>query len=176
MYSSLTKIFMNYLLIILFCVVAMLVLLLGTILGRTIMFRSKQSTVSNKVCYPVDRDQAAQHLQGAIQIRTIAVVPPGTNIDWSQFSKFEAYLHQSFPLLHSRLEKSIINDHGLLFIWQGSNGQRQPLLITGHYDTMPATDAGWKYPPFSGTLADGYIWGGGTLDDTNGTRRKPLRF
>ena len=156
---------MNYLLIILACIVAILVLLVGTILARTIMFRSKQPAVAKKVSYTIDRDRATQRLQGAIQIQTIAEVPPGTDIDWSQFSKFEAYLRHSFPLIHSRLEKTIINDHGLLFIWRGSASQPRPLLLTGHYDTMPATDEGWKYPPFSGTVADGYIWGRGTLDD-----------
>ena len=74
-------------------------------------------------------------------------------------------MQQSFPLIHSTLEKKIINDHGLLFIWKGSNGQKRPILLTGHYDTMPATNEGWKYLPFSGTIADGYIWGRGTLDD-----------
>ena len=35
----------------------------------------------------------------------------------------------------------------------------------GHTDVVPPGDiSSWKYPPFSGTLADGYIWGRGASD------------
>lgn len=36
--------------------------------------------------------------------------------------------------------------------------------IVGHLDVVPEGD-GWKYPPYSGTLAENAIWGRGTLDD-----------
>ena len=65
------------------------------------------------------------------------------------------------------MKKTIINDHGLLFMWKGSNRQKLLLLLTGHYDTMPATNEVWKYPSFSGAIADGYIWGRGTLHETD---------
>nr|DAR09136.1 MAG TPA: hypothetical protein [Caudoviricetes sp.] len=36
--------------------------------------------------------------------------------------------------------------------------------IVGHLDVVPEGD-GWKYPPYSGALAEDAIWGRGTLDD-----------
>lgn len=39
-----------------------------------------------------------------------------------------------------------------------------PLLLTSHVDVVPAEAAQWRYPPFSGTIADGCIWGRGALD------------
>lgn len=38
------------------------------------------------------------------------------------------------------------------------------LGIPLHIDVVPVT-GDWKYPPFSGTVADGIIWGRGTQDD-----------
>ena len=39
------------------------------------------------------------------------------------------------------------------------------LLLHGHLDVVPARqDDGWTHAPFSGDLADGYIWGSGALD------------
>lgn len=36
--------------------------------------------------------------------------------------------------------------------------------ILGHLDVVPVT-AGWKYPPFGGTVAEGCLWGRGAEDD-----------
>lgn len=37
--------------------------------------------------------------------------------------------------------------------------------ILGHLDVVPVSDHGWIYPPFSGTIADGRIYGRGAIDD-----------
>jgi acetylornithine deacetylase/succinyl-diaminopimelate desuccinylase-like protein len=44
----------------------------------------------------------------------------------------------------------------------GSGGD--PLLLLSHLDVVPADPAGWSHEPFSGDVADGYVWGRGTLD------------
>ncbi len=41
---------------------------------------------------------------------------------------------------------------------------RTPFLLTGHIDTVPADESGWRYPPFSGSVEEGAIWGRGSLD------------
>ncbi len=45
------------------------------------------------------------------------------------------------------------------------NGSKRPLLIMGHSDTVKIDPAKWSHPPFSADLADGYVYGRGTLDD-----------
>ena len=47
----------------------------------------------------------------------------------------------------------------------GSDNDRTGgLLLLSHLDVVPAEPERWHYPPFDGTLADGYVWGRGALD------------
>jgi acetylornithine deacetylase/succinyl-diaminopimelate desuccinylase-like protein len=43
-------------------------------------------------------------------------------------------------------------------------GQAPPLLMYGHVDVVTTAGQEWSHPPFDGTVADGYVWGRGTLD------------
>lgn len=47
-------------------------------------------------------------------------------------------------------------------------GTGPPLLLYGHVDVVPATPAEWTHPPFSGVVADGYVWGRGAIDMKGG--------
>ena len=43
-------------------------------------------------------------------------------------------------------------------------GHAPPLLMYGHVDVVTTENQEWTHPPFEGTVADGYVWGRGTLD------------
>ncbi len=43
----------------------------------------------------------------------------------------------------------------------------KPLLINHHIDVVAADPTQWTHPPFSGAVADGFVWGRGTLDTKN---------
>ena len=45
------------------------------------------------------------------------------------------------------------------------DGTKQPVLLMGHTDTVNVDPEKWIHPPFSADLADGYVYGRGTLDD-----------
>lgn len=47
------------------------------------------------------------------------------------------------------------------------DGSKGALLLNGHLDVVPAEPAKWRFPPFSATEADGFIWGRGALDMKN---------
>jgi acetylornithine deacetylase/succinyl-diaminopimelate desuccinylase-like protein len=47
-------------------------------------------------------------------------------------------------------------------------GDAAPLLLYGHVDVVSTENQSWQHPPFSGELADGYIWGRGALDMKGG--------
>ena len=49
--------------------------------------------------------------------------------------------------------------------WGGSGGTaRDPLLLHGHLDVVPADAKDWQVDPFSGEIRDGYLWGRGAVD------------
>ncbi len=39
------------------------------------------------------------------------------------------------------------------------------ILLSAHMDVVWADTIGWKYPPFSGAIAEGFVWGRGAIDD-----------
>lgn len=43
-------------------------------------------------------------------------------------------------------------------------GQAPPLLMYGHVDVVTTQGQVWTHPPFEGKIADGCLWGRGTLD------------
>ena len=48
-------------------------------------------------------------------------------------------------------------------------GEAAPLLLLSHLDVVPARSEEWSHHPFSGDLADGYVWGRGAVDMKNTT-------
>ena len=47
------------------------------------------------------------------------------------------------------------------------DGDEPPLLLNAHLDVVPAEPEKWTHPPFAGEIADGYLWGRGTVDMKN---------
>ena len=43
-----------------------------------------------------------------------------------------------------------------------------PPLLYGHVDVVTTASQSWQYPPFAGSIADGYVWGRGALDMKGG--------
>ena len=143
---------------------ALLLILLAIIAVKTTTFKSKQLNVDYKAAYPIDIDAVAGRLAGAIQCPTVSSLDE-SQVDFEQLAHFREYLSGSFPLVHSSLDKQFINKHGLLYTWKGSDPALKPILLLAHQDVVPVSEDGWTHPPFSGAIADGHIWGRGTLDD-----------
>lgn len=85
----------------------------------------------------------------------------GKAADEAEFAKLRDCLKELFPLLYSRCEVHLL-DGSLLYRWPGIRSDRACLLMS-HHDVV-AADGQWKYPPFSGTVVDGMLWGRGALD------------
>jgi carboxypeptidase PM20D1 len=141
-----------------------IIILLAVAAARTAAFKSKQTAVPARINYPVDINGAAARLAEAVTFKTVSS-HDRSQFDYSQFTALHAFLEKSFPLSHAALEKQVINRYGLLYTWKGSDAGLKPILLIAHQDVVPASNDGWDHPPFSGHIADGRIWGRGTLDD-----------
>ena len=60
------------------------------------------------------------------------------------------------------------NAQGMCNLVTTTVGKSHRLLFCGHVDVVPALDAGWTLPPFSGIIQDGYVHGRGSTDMKGG--------
>ena len=107
-------------------------------------------------------ERYAQRLAGLIQKETITAVD---SADKTKFYQFHELLRETFPNVFSVCEWENFNG-SFLMRWKGKT-DAEPILIMNHQDVVEAPGT-WKYPPFSGTIAEGRIWGRGTLDTKGG--------
>jgi carboxypeptidase PM20D1 len=109
-------------------------------------------------------DPAVAKLQALVRIPTVSHRDQAL-VETDAFDTFLAELERQFPLLHQHLELTPVRTHGLLFRWPGRATAR-PVVLMAHLDVVPVDeDAPWQYPPFAAEIAEGAIWGRGTLDD-----------
>lgn len=150
-------------------IILALVILTGVIGFRTIA-PSEKASVDQSTPYElaVDRDTIAGLMSDAITYETISF---GRDKPTSRaaLSAFHAFLRDRFPLAWTALRPEVVNEHSLLFHWQGrGQNAEKPVLMLGHMDVVPVipgTASEWDHPPFSGFNDGTYIWGRGTLDN-----------
>jgi carboxypeptidase PM20D1 len=115
----------------------------------------------------VDKDLAVRHLSEAVQFKTISP-EEGKTFNAQPFIDMQSWMKSAFPLVNDNLKLEVINKYALLFKWQGSNPALKPVIFIAHMDVVPVeagTEGSWKYPPFSGKSAEGFVWGRGSQDD-----------
>ncbi|GAA5519306.1 succinyl-diaminopimelate desuccinylase [Demequina sediminis] len=52
----------------------------------------------------------------------------------------------------------------LTALWEGADRTREPLVLHGHLDVVPAFAEDWSVDPFGAEVRDGMIWGRGAVD------------
>ncbi|KAL6947264.1 hypothetical protein ACO0QE_002143 [Hanseniaspora vineae] len=136
----------------------------------------ENSSVDKILHDPEFKKQAIEKFSGAIKIDTEVQdnnPPPKENRQyWSQFTKFQDYLKQTFPLTFANLNLDIVNEFGMVLTWEGSDSELKPMMLTAHQDVVPvnpSTVDQWTYPPYSGAYdkETDTIWGRGSFDCKN---------
>ena len=112
----------------------------------------------------------AERLGMAVRFKTISY-QDREQINYAEFESFRLYLEESFPRVFGELEVETVSGYSLLLRWPGTDASLPPVLFTAHMDVVPiepGTEQDWQHPAFDGVVADGRIYGRGTLDDKVG--------
>lgn len=110
-------------------------------------------------------NEAVEKLSRAIQIPTVSYTDVSLR-DEEAFERWREFIAESFPMVHDKLELVSPGALAMLFRWGGQDESLLPGALLAHFDVVPPGDPErWKYPPFSGKIAEGYLWGRGSIDD-----------
>jgi len=97
-----------------------------------------------------------------LQIATVAYRDPALE-DAAAFANFQDRLQALYPHVAAQCARVLVGDKGIIYRWAGHSDEA-PAVLMSHYDVVPAQAEGWTKPPFSGEIAEGYVWGRGALD------------
>jgi carboxypeptidase PM20D1 len=152
-------------------ITALFAVVLALLIIRALTFKSRQIHPPPAAKLQLDRNAILRRLSEAIRIQTVSV-DPATASNTDAFRDFHAFLAKAFPRVHAQLTKEVISRDSLLYAWKGKDDRLKPILLMAHMDVVPvdpATAKSWTHGPFSGELAEGYVWGRGAMDDKSGT-------
>ena len=112
----------------------------------------------------------AENLAEAVRFKTISF-QDRAQIDYQQFDALNSFLTETYPRVFSQLQVESVSDYSWLIRWPGTDETLSPILFTAHTDVVPVepgTEGDWSHPAFAGIVADGRVYGRGTLDDKQG--------
>ncbi len=159
---------------ILIILAGLLLLIAAFALVRMMLFSRDSDTgnlefSSSLPAFAVESKAVAEHLASVIKVETISHEDPAED-DTSKFKALHNLLKKQYPLTHAAMQRELIDGFSLLYTWKGSKPELDPVIFMAHQDVVPADEHTldqWTHAPFSGDIADGFIWGRGTLDIKN---------
>ena len=78
----------------------------------------------------VNVQRAMDNLSTAISIPTVSY-PEKERVDFSQFEKFHKFLEEAYPLIHKNLTKEVVLEASLIYKWEGSRSDLDPIALLG---------------------------------------------
>jgi len=145
-----------------------MIILAAVVLARTFMLPKEKGgePVPQAKLIDVDAGALAQNLSTAIQFKTVTM-QNREDTDWHVFLEFQGWLLETYPDFYGLVDSEQVETYAQLHVWKGSDPSLDPIVFLAHQDVVPASvdDGGWDYPPFDGTIADGFIYGRGAIDD-----------
>jgi carboxypeptidase PM20D1 len=118
----------------------------------------------------IDKAAAVQRFAEALTFPTVSY-DDRQKFDAEAFRRFHDFLQASYPRVHERARRIVVNGYSLVYHLPGSDPDLEPVLFMGHFDVVPVEENSrneWSHPPFAGVVADGIVWGRGSVDDKIG--------
>ena len=118
----------------------------------------------------IDEEAAVQRFARALTFPTVSY-DDRSQFDSEAFRNFRDFLQTAYPRVHEHATRTVVNGYSLVFQLQGADATLQPVLFLSHFDVVPVEDntlGEWTHPPFGGVVADGIVWGRGSVDDKIG--------
>ena len=145
-----------------FILMCLLAVFIGTVLARASCFNPKPQPKTNPqpVCF--DKDAAVDALARLIRCKTVSHYDHSLEDD-AEFEKLIHLLPQLYPHVFEVCDFQQLPDRALLLRWPGKQSGN-PSVMMAHYDVVPVNEENWELPAFDGIIADGVLWGRGTLD------------
>ena len=143
---------------------ALVLLVLALIAAAAVRAARMKPTGAVKAQFPeADMARAQKYAEGLAELVRCETVSFRGQTDRRKFTAFHKVLRRTFPRLH-RTAEIIELDGSLLYKITGTApGQKPPILLMSHQDVV-AAEGEWPHEPFSGDIADGAVWGRGTVD------------
>jgi carboxypeptidase PM20D1 len=148
-------------------VAGIVAILLVVMLARTFMLTAPQGQAAAPPL-PADSNVIARHLAEAIRFQTVSY---GDGVKEKEkavaLNDMRLWMEQTYPYFHEAAGPEQFGN-SLLFTWIGRNPNLPPVLVMAHMDVVPVvpgTEKDWTHKPFSGDIAEGFVWGRGSLDD-----------
>jgi len=150
---------------------AVLAVLAAVVLVRTFTYQPPVAEyladVAPASSISFDLPRAAEHLSQAVQIQTIRHQDPSLD-QLAEWDRLHAWLQATYPTAHAAMSRELVAGQGLVYTWKGVEPSLAPIVLMAHHDVVPVTpgtEKDWKHPPFSGVIAEGAVWGRGSIDD-----------
>lgn len=136
--------------------VLLLVLVVNTFISSS---KARKLTKEEKTFSQEDAEAYALRLQKMIRCKTVSVKD---SYDDTEFKKLRDVMKELFPLVHEKSEKMTFSDDCWIYKIAGKNSSHNIMLMS-HHDVVDVSGE-WEHDGFSGEIADGRIWGRGTVD------------
>ncbi len=141
-------------------VLIVLLILLASLLAavvRTLALPRKQTDYTPSA----DGERIARYAEKLSRMVACETVSVRNHPDPEKFRGFHALLKTLFPQTFAACDFRDF-DGSMLLHWRGKSPEN-PILLMSHMDVVEAS-GDWKYPPFSGEIAAGKVWGRGAAD------------
>ena len=149
--------------------VAVIALLAATVIIRTeLAVAPPAQAFAPPPSLNIDPREIAAHLSQAVRFQTVSYGGGTHESDkLAALDAMRAWMERTYPAFHKAATREIFG-HSLLFTWKGKNPNLAPVLLMAQMDVapvVPGTVRDWAHAPFSGDIADGFVWGRGAIDD-----------